>query len=92
MLAVFLSIQFVSLPEVEVVQTVRERRQLESAESSQRNGERQRSFGIGESIGGLEESHKDREHSTGEFSTSLHVADRKYYSLLLISIVIHFVC
>ena len=37
--------------------------------TSRRNGERQRSFGIGESICGLEESQKDHEHSTGEFST-----------------------
>ena len=49
--------------------------------TSQRNGERQRSFGIGESICRLEESQKDRECSTGEFSTSLHVADCKNYLL-----------
>ena len=40
----------------------------EAIVTSQRNGERQRSFGIGESICGLEESQKDHELSTGEFS------------------------
>ena len=44
-------------------------------------------FEIGESICGLEESQKDCERSTGEFSTSLHAADRKNYWLLLISVV-----
>ena len=53
--------------------------------TSRRNGKRQRSFEIRESICGLEESQnlKDCELSTGEFSTttSLHVVDRKNYPL-----------
>ena len=69
MLAVFLSVQFVSLPEVEVVQTVRERRQLESAESSQRNGERQRSFGIGSPSAGLK--NRTRTVSTAQVNSVL---------------------
>ena len=53
--------------------------------TSQRNGERQTSFGIGEPICGLEESQnlKDCERSTGEFSMNLHEADCKNYLLLL---------
>ena len=57
----------------------------EACNTSRRNGERQRSFEIGESICGLEESQnlKDHERNTGKFSTttSLHVADRKNYPL-----------